>query len=60
VLHIYQLQKRVYVEVDASPTFPQVPKDWLYRFLEQAKEDEVDAVKSLRAQFQQFNQLKRQ
>jgi Uma2 family endonuclease len=37
-----------------SPTFPQVPKDWLYQFLEQAKEDEIDAVQSLRAQFQQF------
>lgn len=55
VLHIYQLQEGVYVEVDASPTFPQVPKDWLYQFLEQAKEDEIDAVQSLRAQFQQLD-----
>lgn len=52
VWRIYQLQEGVYVEVDVSPTFPQVPKDWLYQFLEQAKEDEIDAVQSLRARFQ--------
>lgn len=46
---IYQLQEGVYVEVEASPTFPQVPKEWLYAFLEQAKEDEIEAVYALRA-----------
>lgn len=52
VWRIYQLQEGVYVEVKASPTFPQVPKEWLYQFLEQAKEDEIAAVQSLRARFQ--------
>ncbi|MFE4106626.1 Uma2 family endonuclease [Almyronema epifaneia] len=45
---IYALQDRAYVEVEASPTFPLVPKAWLYAFLEIAKEDEVEAVRSLR------------
>ena len=48
VLRIYQLQEQVYVEVEASPTFPQVPKERLYTFLEQAKEDEIEAVQNLR------------
>ncbi len=48
VWRIYQLQDGVYVEVEASPTFPQVPKERLYAFLEQAKEDEIEAVQSLR------------
>jgi Uma2 family endonuclease len=46
---IYQLQEQVYVELETSPTFPRVPKAWLYEFLEQAKEDEVAAVQALRA-----------
>ena len=49
VWRIYQLQEKVYVEVEVSPTFPQVPKQRLYTFLEQAKEDEIDAVRDLRA-----------
>jgi Uma2 family endonuclease len=48
VWRIYQLQEQVYVEVEVSPTFPQVPKGRLYEFLEQAKEDEIEAVRSLR------------
>jgi len=48
---IYQLQDGDYVEVPSSPTFPQVPKERLYAFLEQAKDDEVDAVRSLRSWF---------
>lgn len=48
---IYQLQAGVYVEVEASPTFPQVPKEWLYEFLAQAKDDEIEAVRSLRTRF---------
>lgn len=48
VWRIYQLQEGVYVEVEASPTFPKVPKERLYAFLEAAKEDEIEAVRSLR------------
>jgi Uma2 family endonuclease len=51
VWRIYQLQERIYVEVEKSPTFPQVPKDYLYSFLTQAREDEIEAVKQLRALF---------
>jgi Uma2 family endonuclease len=46
---VYQLQEGSYVEVDISPTFPQVPKERLYAFLIEAKEDEIEAVQSLRA-----------
>ena len=49
VWRIYQLQEKVYVEVEVSPTFPQVPKERLYTFLEQAKQDEIDAVRDLRS-----------
>jgi Uma2 family endonuclease len=48
VWRVYQLQEGVYVEVEHSPTFPQVPKEWLYAFLSQAKEDEIEAVQALR------------
>lgn len=41
---IYQLREGVYVEVEVSPTFPLVPKEQLYAFLEEAKEDELEAV----------------
>jgi Uma2 family endonuclease len=51
VWRIYQLQEEVYVEVEESPTFPQVPKEYLYSFLAQAREDEIEAVKRLRALF---------
>ncbi|MBV9389640.1 MAG: hypothetical protein JOZ78_24725 [Chroococcidiopsidaceae cyanobacterium CP_BM_ER_R8_30] len=46
VWRIYQLQEGVYVEVEVSLTFPQVPKEQPYRFLEQAKEDEIAAMQS--------------
>ena len=49
VWRIYQLCDRVYVEVEASPTFPKVPKERLYAFLKEAREDEIDAVISLRS-----------
>ncbi|MDX2211934.1 MAG: Uma2 family endonuclease [Oculatellaceae cyanobacterium bins.114] len=52
VWRIYQLQAGVYVELEVSPTFPPVPKEWLYQFLAHAKEDEIEAVQALRAQFQ--------
>ncbi|NER21394.1 MAG: Uma2 family endonuclease [Symploca sp. SIO1C2] len=48
VWRIYQLREGVYVEVEVSPTFPQVSKEQLYGFLKQAKEDEIEAVQSLR------------
>jgi Uma2 family endonuclease len=51
VWRIYQLQEGVYVEVEESPTFPQVPKDYLYSFLAQAREDKIEAVQQLRALF---------
>lgn len=49
VWRIYQLQGDTYGEVETSPTFPQVPKERLYAFLSQAKEDEIEAVQALRA-----------
>lgn len=53
VWRIYQLQESVYVEVAVSPTFPQVQKERLYTFLEEAKEDEIEAVRSLRLWWQE-------
>jgi len=53
VWRIYALQSRVYVEVDRSPTFPQVPKAWLYSFLETAKDDEIEAMRQLRSRWQE-------
>lgn len=49
---IYQLQEGVYVETAVSPTFPTVAKEWLYRFLERAKEDEIEAVRALKGWWQ--------
>ena len=49
VWRIYQLFDRVYGEVEASPTFPKVPKERLYAFLKEAREDEIEAVISLRS-----------
>jgi Uma2 family endonuclease len=53
VWRVYQLQEEVYAEVEVSPTFPQVPKERLYVFLEEAKEDEIGAVFSLREWWQE-------
>jgi Uma2 family endonuclease len=50
---IYQLQDGDYVEVESSPTFPQVPKERLYTFLQAAKDDEIAAMRSLRSWFEQ-------
>jgi Uma2 family endonuclease len=55
VWRIYQLQSDVYVEVEASPTFPQVPKERLYLFLAAAREDEIAAMRSLRDWFDRLN-----
>jgi Uma2 family endonuclease len=54
IWRIYQLQEKVYVEVEFSPTFPQVPKERLYTFLAQAKEDEIEAVQNLRSWWQEI------
>ncbi len=49
-LKIYQLQQQnVYIECDRSPTFNWIDKEYLYRFLEEAKEDEVAAEIRFRA-----------
>jgi Uma2 family endonuclease len=42
---IYQLQtqEKSYQECDRSPTFPWVEKEDLYRFLQQAQQDEIEA-----------------
>jgi Uma2 family endonuclease len=49
VWRIYGLESGVYVELDRSPTFPIVPKERLYEFLTTAREDEIGAMRSLRA-----------
>lgn len=54
VWRVYQLEEGSYVEVDVSPTFPQVSKERLYAFLVEAKEDEIEAVQSLRAWWKQY------
>jgi len=52
-LRIYQLQSQHYVEVESSPTFPNVPKSRLYQFLEDCRQSELQASKRLRAWIQQ-------
>jgi Uma2 family endonuclease len=54
VLRILRLEAGGYVEVEVSPLFPVVPKDWLYRFLEEAQEDEIGAVQLLRSWWQEL------
>ncbi|MEM6526620.1 MAG: Uma2 family endonuclease, partial [Bacteroidota bacterium] len=51
VWRIYGLWEGAYVELEESPTFPNVPKEWLYSFLELAREDEIEAVKGLRDKY---------
>ena len=53
---IYQLQEGGYQEVEFSPTFPQVPKERLYAFLAEAKDDEIAAMRSLREWFTQLRE----
>lgn len=45
---VFQLDGDQYRELDRSPTFPLVEKADLYRFLEQAQQDEVEAEIDLR------------
>ncbi len=47
VLRIYQMQNQQYVEAETSPTFPTVPKEWLYDFLANCRQDELDAEDNL-------------
>lgn len=50
VLTIYHLQNGQYQERDISPTFPQVPKEQLYRFLQDCiQQGETAAKRQLRA-----------
>ena len=49
IWRIYQLQGQQYQEVEASPTFPNLPKGKLYEFLALAQQDEVEAEQQLRA-----------
>lgn len=35
------------MELENSPTFPNVPKLWLYEFLIAAREDEIGAMRDL-------------
>ncbi len=49
-LTIYQIQGGSYQEAIASPSFPAVPKDRLYRFLRDcAEEGETASKRALRA-----------
>lgn len=54
VLRIYRLHEQVYLEVESSPTFPEIPIARIYEFLEQCKQDEVAASRSLRQWVQQI------
>jgi Uma2 family endonuclease len=48
-LSIYQLQGNQYQEVEISPTFPKVPKEQLYQFLNEcAQQGETPAKRNLR------------
>ena len=53
ILRIYQLQNQEYIQVEASPTFPAVPKEWLYDFLEKCRQDELAAEDNLRDRLRQ-------
>ena len=53
ILRIYQLQNQEYIQVEASPTFPAVPKEWLYDFLEKCRQDELAAEDNLRDRLNQ-------
>jgi Uma2 family endonuclease len=52
VLRIYQLQAAQYLEVEQSPTFSMMPKQWLYDFLRVSQaEGETVAVQALQSTF---------
>ena len=54
VWRIYCLVNDVYEETETSPTFRFVEKDNLYRFLEKAQQDEVEAEMNLRSWIRDF------
>ena len=47
IWRIYALENGIYRELENSPTFPNVPKLWLYEFLVAAREDELAAMREL-------------
>ena len=47
-LRIYQLQADQYIEIERSPTFPIIAKTDLYKFIDDAKQDEISAEKVFR------------
>ncbi|PLS67636.1 MAG: Uma2 family endonuclease, partial [Cyanobacteria bacterium M5B4] len=47
IWRIYTLENGTYRELENSPTFPNVPKLWLYEFLVAAREDELAAMREL-------------
>jgi Uma2 family endonuclease len=48
-LKIYELHDGQYQEVETSPTFPNIPKEWLYKFLNEcAQQGETQAKRNLR------------
>ena len=49
---IYQLTEGIYQECDRSPTFTWVEKEYLYEFLEQAQQDEMEAERAFRERVQ--------
>jgi len=53
VWRIYVLREEGYREMEESPTFPDVSKEWLYRFLAIAKDNEIEAVQNLKQWWQQ-------
>lgn len=50
------MQNSQYQEVEASPTFPFVPKTKLYEFLTEAQQDEVGAEVAFRVWVRQYVQ----
>lgn len=52
VWRIYSLQDESYAEVDSSPTFRLIEKADLYKFIDQARQDEVEAEISFRGWIQ--------
>ncbi|MDJ0552921.1 MAG: Uma2 family endonuclease [Microcoleaceae cyanobacterium MO_207.B10] len=57
VLQIYQLQNQEYVEVENSPTFPQIEKARFYEFITESKVDEIEAEKRLRTDLKRLKGL---
>ncbi|NJK65045.1 MAG: Uma2 family endonuclease, partial [Synechococcaceae cyanobacterium SM2_3_1] len=52
-LRIYQLTPQGYQELEISPSFPGFPKTRLYQFLNEAREDEIQAERNLRSWVQE-------